>query len=201
VITYSAKGWQRYTLGREGEMRVPQARTEALEILARARRGEDPSGARLAARKAPTVSDLADRFIEWHAQINKKARNVKRDRRAWDRCILPRFGRRKVADIERADVAKLVAEMSSTPAMANKVIGLLSKAFNLAEIWGGRPEGTNPCRHISRYKEESRERYLSEQELARLGEVPPCTHPAAFILRRPALTPAGRRPKGRSKRI
>lgn len=172
VITYSAKGRQRfYTLGRVGEMELPQARTEALDILVRARKGEDPSAVRLAARRSPTVSNLADRYIDEHARIKKKARNVKRDRRAWDRCILPRFGRRKVADIERADVAKLIADMADTPAMANKVITLLSKAFNLAEIWGWRPEGTNPCRHISRYKEESRERYLSEGELSRLGEV------------------------------
>ncbi len=169
VLTYTAKGRQRfYTLCRLGEMTLQQGRTEA---MVRARKGEDPSGARLAARQAPSMSDLANRFIDEHARIKKKARNAKRDRRAWDRCILPRFGRRKVADIERADVAKLIADMSSTPAMANKVITLLSKAFNLAEIWGWRPEGTNPCRHISRYREESRKRYLSEQELSRLGEV------------------------------
>ena len=55
--------------------------------------------------------------------------------------------------------------------MPTKSISLLSKAFNLAEIWGWRPEGTNPCRHIQRFKEESRERYLSPQELGRLGDV------------------------------
>ncbi|MEM9598243.1 MAG: site-specific integrase, partial [Acidobacteriota bacterium] len=55
--------------------------------------------------------------------------------------------------------------------MANKVLTLLSKAFNLAEVWGWRSEGTNPCRHVGRYKEVVRERYLSESELRRLGEV------------------------------
>ena len=45
--------------------------------------------------------------------------------------------------------------------MANKTLTLLSKAFNLAEMWGWRPEGTNPCRHVQRFKEEGRERYLS----------------------------------------
>jgi integrase len=84
--------------------------------------------------------------------------------------VLPQLGKRKVADIQRADVAQLITAMADTPPMANKVISLLSKAFNLAEIWGWRPEGTNPCRHIERFKEESRERYLSESELVRLGE-------------------------------
>ena len=172
VVTYMSRGRQRFmTIGRYGEMTLKEARAEAFAILARARKGEDPSAARRARRKAPTVADLADRYMTEHAEIKKKARSVKRDRQAWDRHILPRLGQRKVADIARADVAKLLTDMASTPAMANKILSLLSKSFNLAEIWGWRPEGKNPCRHVGRYREESRERYLSESELKRLGEV------------------------------
>ena len=47
---------------------------------------------------------------------------------------------------------------------------MLSKALNLAEVWGWRPDGSNPCRHVTKYKEKARRRYLSQQELARLGE-------------------------------
>ena len=43
--------------------------------------------------------------------------------------------------------------------------------MNLAEFWGYREDFSNPCRHIQKYKEESRERYLSENELERLGNV------------------------------
>ena len=172
VVTYMSRGRQRFlTIGRHGEMTVKEARAEAYGILARARKGEDPAAERQAARKAPTVADLAERYMTEHAEIKKKARSVQGDRQMWDRHILPRLGQRKVADIARADVAKLLAEMASTPAMANKVLSLLSKAFNLAEIWGWRPEGKNPCRHVGRYREASRERYLSESELKRLGEV------------------------------
>ncbi|MEO1087015.1 MAG: integrase arm-type DNA-binding domain-containing protein, partial [Acidobacteriota bacterium] len=172
LITYRAKGRQRfYTLGRFGELTVQQARAEALETLGRARKGADPSGARREARRAPKMEDLADRHIQDHAKIRNKPRSVKRDRRAWDRCVLPKLGKRRVKDINRADVARLMTEMAETPAMANKVLTLLSKAFNLAEIWGWRPEGSNPCRHVSRFKEESRDRYLSESELQRLGQV------------------------------
>jgi hypothetical protein len=42
--------------------------------------------------------------------------------------------------------------------------------FNLAELWGLRPDNTNPCRHLSKYKEHKRERYLSAEEMRRLGE-------------------------------
>ncbi len=40
---------------------------------------------------------------------------------------------------------------------------------NQAEAWGYRTDGTNPCRHIERYKEEKRRRYLSGDELMWLG--------------------------------
>ncbi|MEM9656520.1 MAG: site-specific integrase, partial [Actinomycetota bacterium] len=134
-------------------------------------RGEDPAADRQARRQAPAVADLAERHLREHARIKNKLKSAERDQRAWERCVLPTLGRRKVKDVTRADIAKLITNMSATPAMANKVLTLLSKAFNLAEVWGWRPEGTNPCRHVARYKEVARERYLSECELRRLGDV------------------------------
>ncbi len=172
VVTYWSKGRRRfYTLGRYGRMTVHQAREAALEVFLRVRKGEDPSADQRDARQAPSMADLAERHIKDHVKIKNKARSAKRARQLWDRCVLPKLGKRKVADIQRAEIARLMTNMSSTPAMANKVLTLLSKAFNLAEVWGWRPEGSNPCRHVERYKEESRERYLSESELKRLGEV------------------------------
>ena len=41
----------------------------------------------------------------------------------------------------------------------------------MAEKWGLRPDGSNPCRHVEKFKEAKRERYLSADELARLGDV------------------------------
>ena len=43
--------------------------------------------------------------------------------------------------------------------------------FNLAEMWGLRPDGTNPRKHIRKYPEEKRERFLSAAELRRVGGV------------------------------
>ena len=43
--------------------------------------------------------------------------------------------------------------------------------FNLAEMWSLRPDGSNPCLHVKRYKEEKRERFLSAEEFKRLGRV------------------------------
>ena len=47
----------------------------------------------------------------------------------------------------------------------------VTKMFSMAEVWSWRPDGSNPCLHIKRYKEEKRERFLSAEEFARLGRV------------------------------
>jgi len=42
--------------------------------------------------------------------------------------------------------------------------------FTLAEKWGERPDGSNPCRHVEKYAELKRERMLSTDEFGRLAE-------------------------------
>src|SRR5262249_27082705 len=49
--------------------------------------------------------------------------------------------------------------------------GVLSKMMNLAEAWGLRLDGSNPVRHVKKYREDKRERYLTKAELQRLGAV------------------------------
>ena len=172
VVTYRVRGKQRfYTVGRYGEMTVRQARAEALEVLAAARKGRDPGGNRIASRQAPTMTELAEKYIREHVRIRLKPSNARRNERIWKRHILPRLGQRKVADVDREDIATIHSDLVSTPVMANRVRTILSKAFNLAELWGWRPEGTNPCRRVRPFKEQTRERYLSEQEMGRLGAV------------------------------
>ena len=76
----------------------------------------------------------------------------------------------KVADVTKADIARLHYELRHIPYQANRNLEVVSKMFNLAELWGLRPDGSNPRRHIKKYPEEKRERYLGPAELAALGE-------------------------------
>jgi integrase len=59
--------------------------------------------------------------------------------------------------------------MHKTPAAANRCLALLSHMFTKAELWGVIPEQVNPCRRIDRYRERNRERFLTTEELRRLG--------------------------------
>jgi integrase len=86
-----------------------------------------------------------------------------------EQCVLPRLGKFRVADLSRADVVHFHHRMRATPTQANRALSLLSKMLNLAELWGLRDDGTNPCRHLQRYRERRFERFLSEAEFQQLG--------------------------------
>ena len=76
------------------------------------------------------------------------------------------------------------------PTVANRAVDILVQMFNLADAWGWRPSGRNPCRFVRRYKvEKHHERFLTAEELYRLGraldaapaECLASTHAAAAI--------------------
>src|SRR5262249_7338052 len=104
-----------------------------------------------------------------HVLVHCKPSTQGEYRRALERFINCKLGRRRVAEVTRADIAELHHAYAHIPYQANRALGVLSKMFNLAEVWGLRPDGSNPCRHVKKYREIKRERYLSIEELARLG--------------------------------
>ena len=161
---------RRLALGLHGTLTAEQARGLAREALASVRHGGDPSATRHAARVAPTVADFAERYTEQHAKLKKRPSSVRSDLTLLRVHILPRLGKHPLDDVTRADVTALAHSLRAHPAVANRVLALLSKMMNLAERWGLRPDGSNPVRHVERNRERARERFLSEAELGRLGD-------------------------------
>ncbi len=156
---------------KHGVMTGTEARKEARRLLSAIDRGADPASGRTDKRGAPTVADLATRYFKEHAEPHKRPSSVESDRRLNKAHIEPRLGSIKVADVARADVAKMHHALRETPYEANRALSLFSKMMHLAEAWGLRPDGSNPCRHVKRYREETRERFLSAAELERIGKV------------------------------
>lgn len=172
IVQYRAdRRSRRISLGPTSIITPDQARTRAMAILADARNGQDPAANKEAYRKALMVSELAERFDEEHIALRLKASTAREYRRNLERFILPALGRLRVVDVTRADIAKFHHDLRRIPYQANRCLELISKMFNLAEMWGLRPDGSNPRRHIPKYPEEKRERFLSMAELKRVGEV------------------------------
>ena len=158
------------TLGTHGAVTVDEARSLAGTRSAEVVKGGDPSGERQAARKAKTVSDLCERYLTDHAEPHKRPSSIAQDRRLIEKRIKPPLGTRKVREVSTEDIEDLHRSLKPIPYEANRTLALLSKMFSLAERWRLRPTMSNPCRHVRRFKEKARERYLSSTELARLSE-------------------------------
>ncbi|MFO1082578.1 MAG: hypothetical protein U1E23_18365 [Reyranellaceae bacterium] len=152
-------------------MTCEQARTRAIGIIAATRNGDDPAAQRDADRKAITVKELAEPFDKEHVSVQVKESTAKGYRHLLKRKMLPAIGRHRVTEVTRADVAKLHHDLRRTPYDANRCLEVISKMFSLAGMWGLRPDGSNPRKHIKKYAEEKRERFPSPAELKRVGEV------------------------------
>ena len=85
--------------------------------------------------------------------------------------ILPWFGGRRIAEITQRDVQRWFASLHATPAAANRSAPILSVIMRQAEVYGYRPEDSNPCKGTRRYRQEGRERFLRVPEIRRLGAV------------------------------
>jgi integrase len=172
MIAYVARNGQRRkpAIGRFGEITVEQARSIAQDWLADVRKGNDPSAERSAARQAPTVSELFDRFISDYSESRNKPSTVQSNRGYGKTHIVPAIGALKTPDVTRADISALMKRMANSPTNANRVLAVVRKMFNMAEVWGMRPDGSNPCRHVPKYPERGKTRLIIDAELRRLYE-------------------------------
>jgi len=155
-------------LGQFGELTVEQARIMAQAWLAEVRQGGDPGGAKAEARKAPTMAALCVKFMKDYSSKRNKISTQESYQSAIDRNIIPALGRKKVYDVKRPDIAGLMEKMAHKPGDANNTFGVLRKMFNMAEVWGYRPDGSNPCRHVPMYPAGKSTRLINDEEMVRI---------------------------------
>ncbi|HBP4632955.1 TPA: DUF4102 domain-containing protein [Pseudomonas aeruginosa] len=155
-------------LGQYGELTVEQARSLAQEWLAQVRRGGDPAADKAEARTAPTVKELCAKFMEDYSKQRNKPSTQKGYQSVIDRNIIPMLGRLKVRDVKRPDIAGMMKKMAHKPADANRTFGVMRRMFNLAEVWGYRSDGTNPCRHVPMYPNGKATHLISDEDMGRI---------------------------------
>ena len=161
---------RRLTLGRCGSMTVEQARKAALDALAHIRLGADPQSTKMSQRAALSVSDLIDAFVASHVGIKLKAGTALGYQIALAK-LSEAYGSTKADSLKRAEVAALHRSMAATPYQANRTLAAISSMYSWSERHGYLPPGHgNPAHKIGRYREQGRERYLTSDELARLGD-------------------------------
>lgn len=161
----SIRGKQKFiTIGRHGLPWTPDtARRQAMAVKA------DPNQALKDQEKHITLNELVEQFKLSH-YTNIKPRTRKDYSSLLDKQILPTLGKLEVAEITRADITKFHHKFAHTPRRANMALAVLSVIMSWAEEFGFREQNSNPCKGIKKFTENKRERYLSKEELNRLGK-------------------------------
>jgi integrase len=154
----------RFKLGEYPEIAPDQARKLAAKVSAGIANGIDPRHQKWRARREMTLAELFDRYLEDHAKAHK--RTWEQDQAQFNR-YCGNLKSRSASTIVRPDVAELHRKIGKDHGhyAANRLLALLSKVYAFAETLGC--SGTNPARGIQRFREKSRERFLSGEELQR----------------------------------
>ena len=118
------------------------------------------------------MAELGERFIAEEIGPKRKPRTTELYETYLRRHVVPAIGNRKAREVSHADVAKLHRRIAAKgrKVTANRVTTFLSGLFTWAGKMGEVAKGANPAKDIERFREEGRERFLTDDEIKRLGE-------------------------------
>ena len=157
------------TLGRYPTLTPEQARKQFTEFRANASLGVDLAQTiRAEKKKAATVNDLCDTYVAGH-MTRKRPSSQYEDQRKIDKRIRPIFGTMRIDEVAHKDIVKFHSSMQDIPIEANRTIALLSKMFALAVK--SETAIKSPVKGNEKYPENTRRRYLSDEEEQRLDMV------------------------------
>jgi len=178
---------RRVTIGAYGKpWTAEKARKEAETILRNAKSGIDHAADKARRRAEMTVAELCDEYLNEGCD-QKKQRTVSTDRGRIERHIKPLLGKRRISEIERGDVERFMRDVASgktaTDAKTGKhgrarVTGGKGAATRTVRLLGGiftyavnrNYLKSNPRHGVKVYADGKGERFLSADELRRLGE-------------------------------
>ncbi|MCG5531715.1 integrase family protein, partial [Halorhodospira halochloris] len=120
-------------------------------------------------QRAPTLEEFAQE--QYLPYVRSYKNSVETDKILLRKHLLPRFGAKRMDQINRLAIQRYVQELTETyrPSSVNRVLILLRFIYNLALRWEVPGLTANPTHGIDQLKEHNkRERFLSAEELQRL---------------------------------
>lgn len=187
VLQYRINGrLKRYTIGQHGSWTPDAARKEAGRLLGAIAAGRDPAQEKADRKAELTVAELCELYIA-EGNATKKGPTLALDKGRIKRHIVPLLGRKPVKSVTRGDVERCQQDIAKGKTAtdvktgwrgraivkggkgaASRTISLLGAIFEFAVNRGLLTD--NPVRGVKRFKDGRRERFLSGEELARLGD-------------------------------
>ena len=154
-------------LGDASGMTLEEARCHARSVLASLHNSEEIIVATNEETRFEVVAEKLFEACERHWKVS----TIRVNHNYFKKQILPWFRNMQVAGITERDVKQWHASLHAVPFSADRAAPVLSVLLRQAEVYGYRPEGSNPCVGIRRYRRRGRERFLSPEEMQRIGVV------------------------------
>jgi integrase len=177
---------RRVTIGATGKIEADKAREEARVIIRQAELGIDRAAEKAKARAEMTFAQLCDLYLAEGCDTKKPSTLVS-DRGRIERHIKPLLGKKRVGEIERADVERFMRDVANGKTAADvktgrfgraiveggkgtaaRTVGLLGGIMSFAVSRHLRKD--NPVRGVKRYPDKKGETFLSTSQLASVGE-------------------------------
>ncbi|HEY9793971.1 MAG TPA: tyrosine-type recombinase/integrase [Candidatus Obscuribacterales bacterium] len=143
-----------------------EAQSRAAELTARLNRGENVFDQQ---RKgsSPSLQELFDHYMEQH--LEKRGKRVLDNENNFKRWFAKKnLAKKKANDFSHEDAAKLHTQMEKTPGSANRAVQLGRAMFNFGIKTRFISRTDNPFAGVSLYRENERDRVLSDEEAAKL---------------------------------
>ncbi len=160
-------------IGCHGNITVDFARNAAKKLAATVASGLDPKKEKeeklIEEKQSILFVDFFDIFKTKHILVAYKDKG--RNNMGYAKShILPYFGSRKLDEITSKDIRSFLDSLARISTTANRCFALLSMAFKKAEDWEYLPPRSNPCTGVNKYRENKKQRFLSDAELKRLED-------------------------------
>ena len=176
---------RRYTIGRYGVLTVDEARHEARKVLLSVAQGHDPSGARHTKRQEMTIAELIEHYGKTGAD-HLRERNRRMTLARLHHHVVPLIGTKRIGDVRIGDVEQMMRDVGVGKTAKDDKAGHRKRIV----VRGGLGAATravrdlsavftfairqsllifNPCVPVRKRPDQRRTRFLSLEELGRLG--------------------------------
>ncbi len=160
-------------IGCHGNITVDFARNAAKKLASALASGLDPKKEKeeklIEEKQSILFADFFEVFKTKHVLVAYKDKG-KNNMGYAKLHILPYFGKKKIDEISSKDIRSFLDSLAHISTTANRCFALLSMAFKKAEDWEYLPPRSNPCARVNKYKENKKQRFLSDEELKRLED-------------------------------
>lgn len=171
VLQRTMGGKQRLiTIGDAAILTERLAKDVARRLILRIELGQNPADKKQRGRKTPTYAAFLQSY--WDVASPTWKPSTRESHNIYRRTHLDHaFSGTFIDEISHADAVRWHAELtrSAGPGAANRAMEVLRAMFGKAEVWGYLPEHSNPFRGVKRNKGRKIERFLSGDEMSRIG--------------------------------